>query len=159
MSDTDFTLEVRWERGVQPFVDGRYSRRHLLRFDGELEVPGSSSPHVVPVPLSDPAAMDPEEAFVASLSSCHMLWFLGIARKYGFCVDAYRDTPLGRMGKNADGRTAMTLVLLRPAVRFCGDRRPSPEEFRHMHHEAHEACFIANSVLTEVQCDPVCFPD
>ncbi len=110
------------------------------------------------MPLSDPAAMDPEEAFVASLSACHMLWFLAIASKYGFCVDEYRDTPLGRMGRNADGRTAMTLVLLRPAVRFSGARRPSPEEFRHMHHEAHEACFIANSVLTELQCDPVYLP-
>lgn len=156
---TDFTLELCWERGEQPFIDGRYSRRHRLRFDGELEVPGSSSPHVVPVPLSDPAAMDPEEAFVASLSSCHMLWFLAIARKYGFRVDGYQDTPLGRMGHNADGKTAMTLVLLRPAVRFSGDRLPSPEELRHMHHEAHEACYIANSVLTEVQCDPVYFAD
>ncbi|HRP88393.1 MAG TPA: OsmC family protein [Gammaproteobacteria bacterium] len=158
MSHQDFELQVHWERGEQPFLDGRYSRRHRLRFDGELEVPGSSSPQVVPVPLSDPAAMDPEEAFVASLSACHMLWFLAMASKYGFCVDEYRDTPLGRMGRNADGRTAMTLVLLRPAVRFSGARRPSPEEFRHMHHEAHEACFIANSVLTELQCDPVYLP-
>jgi organic hydroperoxide reductase OsmC/OhrA len=159
MTMQDFELEVCWERGEQPFVDGRYSRRHRLSFDGELEVPGSSSPHVVPVPLSDPAAMDPEEAFVASLSACHMLWFLAIARKYGFCIDEYRDMPLGRMGRNADGKTAMTLVALRPAARFSGARRPSPEELRHMHHEAHEACYIANSVTTAVQCDPVFLPD
>lgn len=155
MANTDFTLEVHWERVEQPFLDGRYSRRHRLRFDGELEVPGSSSPHVVPVPMSDPAAMDPEEAFVASLSSCHMLWFLAIARKYGFRVDQYLDTPVGRLGTDEDGRIAMTLVTLRPEARFSGKRLPSPDELRHMHHEAHEACFIANSVKTEVRCDPV----
>jgi len=113
----------------------------------------------VPVPLSDPAALDPEEAFVASLAACHMLWFLSIARKYGFCVDKYQDTPRGRMGSNAECKSAMTLVVLRPAVRFSGARRPSPDELRHLHHEAHDACFIANSVTTEVQCDPVYFPD
>lgn len=151
----EYTAEVLWLRGEQDFVSGRYSRRHLLRFDGGTEVPGSSSPHVVPVPGSDPAAIDPEEAFVASLSSCHMLWFLSIAAKYGFCVDRYFDAPVGRMSRNAEGKLAMTLVTLRPEVRFSGGRRPDPGELQHMHHEAHEACFIANSVKTEVRCDPV----
>lgn len=151
----EYTAEILWLRGGQDFVNGHYSRRHLLRFDGGTEVPGSSSPHVVPVPGSDPAAVDPEEAFVASLSSCHMLWFLAIAAKYGFCVDRYFDAPVGRMSRNAEGKLAMTLVTLRPEVRFSGSRRPAPVELQHMHHEAHEACFIASSVKTEVRCDPV----
>lgn len=151
----EYTAEILWERGDQEFVDGRYSRRHLLRFDGGIEVPGSSSPRVVAPPGSDPAAVDPEEAFVASLSACHMLWFLSIAAKYGFCVDRYFDSPVGRLARDSEGRLAMTLVTLRPEVRFSGNRRPAPDELRHMHHEAHDTCFIANSVKTEVRCDPV----
>jgi organic hydroperoxide reductase OsmC/OhrA len=150
-----YTAEVLWQRDEQDFLSNRYSRRHLLRFDGGLEIPGSSSPHVVPLPLSDAAAVDPEEAFVASLSSCHMLWFLSIAAKRRFCVDRYSDTPLGTMAKNAEGKLAMTLVLLRPEVRFSGERIPTAEEIEAMHHEAHEECFIANSVKTEVRCEPV----
>lgn len=136
-------------------MDGRYGRRHVLRFDGGAEVPGSASPHVVPAPLSDPAAVDPEEAFVAALASCHMLWFLSIAAKRGFRVDRYADAASGAMGEDARGRTAVTVVTLRPDVRFSGDRLPSPEEIRAMHHAAHEACFIANSVRSEVRCEPV----
>jgi organic hydroperoxide reductase OsmC/OhrA len=151
----EHTAEILWLRGEQSFTDGRYSRRFVMRFDGGAELPGSASPLVVPAPCSDPEGVDPEEAFVASLSGCHMLWFLSIAAKYGFCVDRYHDTPVGRMGRNADGRIAMTLVTLRPEVGFSGARRPSPDEIRHMHHEAHEACFIASSVKTEVRCDPV----
>ena len=86
-----YVAEILWQRGAQDFLSNRYCRRHVIRFDGGVEVPGSSSPHVVPVPLSDPSAVDPEEAFVASLSSCHMLWFLSIAAKRGFCVDRYLD--------------------------------------------------------------------
>lgn len=152
---SNHSAEVLWQRDEQSFVDGHYSRRHQLRFDGGLVVPGSASPLVVPAPHSDPAAVDPEEAFVASLSACHMLWFLSIAAKYGFRVDQYRDPAVGRMGRDADGRIAMTRVTLRPEVVFSGTRLPSPDEIRHMHHEAHEACFIANSVKTEVRCDPV----
>jgi len=151
----EYTAEVLWLRGEQAFTDGNYSRRYLMRFDGGAEVPGSASPLVVPAPRSDPAGVDPEEAFVASLSGCHMLWFLSIAAKYGFCVDRYHDTPVGRMGRNADGRIAMTLVMLRPEVSFSGTTRPSPDQIRHMHLEAHDACFIASSVKTEVRCDPV----
>lgn len=150
-----YTAEVVWHRGDQDFVTGRYSRRHLLRFDGGIEVPGSSSPHVVPVPMSDPAAIDPEEAFVASLSSCHMLWFLSIAAGHGFCVDRYFDVALGVMGKDADGRMAVLTVTLRPAVRFSGDLLPTPPQIDAMHHEAHAQCFIANSVKTQVLCEPV----
>ena len=147
--------DVEWLRGEQPFIDGRYSRRHALRFDGGAEVAGSASPSVVPAPLSDPAAVDPEEAFVASLASCHMLWFLSFAAKRGFRVDRYADAASGVLGKDAEGRTAVTTVTLRPDVRFSGERIPSAEDIRSMHHAAHEACFIANSVRTDVRCEPV----
>lgn len=151
-----YTAEVLWLRNEQDFISNRYSRRHLLRFDGGAEVAGSSSPHVVPLPMSDAAAIDPEEAFVASLSSCHMLWFLSIAAKRKFCVDRYFDAAVGTMGKNADGKFAMLVVTLKPEVIFSGERVPTAEQIEHMHHEAHEECFIANSVKTEVRCEPVC---
>jgi len=122
-------------------------------FDGGIEVPASSSPHVVPVPLSAANAVDPEEAFVAALSSCHMLWFLSIAAKRGFVVDSYRDEAVGVMGKDADGRRAITTVTLRPAVEYAG-KAPSREEAAAMHAESHDLCFIANSVKTEVGCEP-----
>lgn len=150
-----YSAETLWLRHDGDFLGNRYSRRHLLRFDGGLEVPGSSSPHVVPLPMSDPAALDPEEAFVSSLSSCHMLWFLSIAAKHKFCVDRYFDAAEGVMAKNAEGKVAMTVVTLRPAVAFSGERQPTRDELAQLHHEAHEACFIANSVNTEVRCEPV----
>jgi organic hydroperoxide reductase OsmC/OhrA len=145
---------VSWERGGAAFVDNRYSRVHVWQFDEGVEVPASASPHVVPVPLSATAAVDPEEAFVASLSSCHMLWFLSIAARRGFVVDSYSDEAVGVMAKNGEGKSAMTEVTLHPAVRFSGERGPSPSDIDEMHHEAHERCFIANSVKTEVQCRP-----
>ena len=147
--------EILWTRGDQPFVDNRYSRRHLLRFDGGAEVVASSSPHVVPLPFSDPAAVDPEEAFVAALSSCHMLWFLSIAARRGFRVDRYVDAAAGRMSTNERGRLAITEVRLRPAVTFSGDALPDDGQIAQMHEEAHGACFIANSVCSRVVCEPV----
>ncbi|BEV70712.1 MULTISPECIES: OsmC family protein [unclassified Paludibacterium] len=150
-----FVVEVLWQRGEQPFLDRRYSRQHWLRFDGGTIVPGSSSPAVVPPPMSDAAAVDPEEAFVAALSSCHMLWFLDIAAGRQYCVDHYQDKAQGFMGKNAEGRLAMTRVTLRPAVQFAGPQCPDREEIVAMHQLAHEACFIANSVKSEVRCEPV----
>ena len=152
---TEYSAEVLWQRGSDDFSSNRYSRRHLLRFDGGLEVPGSSSPHVVPLPMSDAAALDPEEAFVASLSSCHMLWFLSIAGKHRFCVDRYFDAAIGVMAKNAEGKIAMTVVTLRPDVTFSGERQPTRAEQASLHHAAHEACFIASSVKTDVRCEPV----
>ncbi len=149
-----YTAEVLWEREDQAFLDNRYSRRHRLRFDGGVEIAGSSSPHVVRVPFSDPAAVDPEEAFVASLASCHMLWFLSIAAGRQFRIDRYRDEAVGIMAKNAEGKLAMTLVTLRPDVVFSGNVLPSREDILDMHHEAHEECFIANSVRTEVRVEP-----
>ena len=148
------TANVMWERGGEAFVDNRYSRRHVIRFDGGAQVAGSSSPHVMKPPLSDPSAVDPEEMFVASLSSCHMLWFLSLAAKKRWRVDRYEDQAEGVMEKNADGKVAITRVTLRPAVEFSGDKVPSREEIAHLHHEAHEECFIASSVKTEVRCEP-----
>jgi len=150
-----YTAEILWLRGEQAFTDNRYSRRHAVRFDGGVEMPGSSSPHVVPLPMSDASAVDPEEAFVASLSSCHMLWFLAIAAKRNFRVDRYFDAAVGVMGRNAEGREAMLTVTLRPEVLFSGEHLPTREELADMHHKAHDECFIANSVKTEVRCEPV----
>jgi organic hydroperoxide reductase OsmC/OhrA len=154
----EYTAVVLWERNGATFTDNRYSRGHRWRFDGGIEVPASSSPLSVPVPLSVAEAVDPEEAFVASLSSCHMLWFLSIAAKRGFLIERYRDEAVGVMATNPDGRTAMTIVTLRPDVAFTGERLPSRGEIDAMHHEAHDRCFIANSVRTEVRCEPVVGP-
>jgi organic hydroperoxide reductase OsmC/OhrA len=150
-----YVAEIVWQRGDQDFLSNCYSRRHLMRFDGGVEIPGSSSPYVVPFPMSDPSAVDPEEAFVASLSSCHMLWFLSIAAKQRFCVDRYIDSAVGSMEKNDDGKMAMTVVTLRPEVTFSGDLQPTMAQISQMHHQAHEECFIANSVKTEVSCEPI----
>src|SRR5215831_5285008 len=151
----EYKATVAWQRGGAKFTDGRYSRAHHWRFDGGVDVPASSSPHVVPVPLSDPAAVDPEEAFVAALSSCHMLTFLYLAAKQGFVIDEYRDEAIGTLAKNAAGRQAMTVVTLRPAIRFSGDRMPTAAELDRLHHDSHEQCFIASSVTTDVRCEPV----
>lgn len=151
---TEHVAEVIWQRGEQDFLGNRYSRKHLLRFDGGAEVAGSSSPQVVPLPLSDASAVDPEEAFVASLSSCHMLWFLSIAAKRRFCVDTYHDRASGLMQINEAGKLYIAQVTLRPAVSFSGERLPSHEQIQQMHHQAHEECFIANSVKSGVRCEP-----
>ena len=148
-----YTATIEWTRGDEPFVDLAYSRSHRWRFDGGTIVPASSSPSVVPVPQSNPAAVDPEEAFVAALSSCHMLWFLSIAAKRGFVVDIYLDEASGTLARNARNRLAMTEVALRPHVRFVG-RVPSVTEHVQMHDKAHDACFIANSVTTVVTVEP-----
>jgi len=148
----EYSAVVVWQRNGEVFTDNRYSRGHVWRFDGGVEVPASSSPHSVPIPLSVAAAVDPEEAFVAALSSCHMLWFLSIAAKKGYRVENYRDEAIGVMSKNAEGKLAMTKVTLHPKIEFGGDRLPNKEDIEAMHHQAHEECFIANSVKTDVQC-------
>lgn len=149
------TVEIIWERGEQNFLDNRYSRKHIIRFDGGLEIPASSSPHVVPVPYSDASAADPEELLVAALSNCHMLWFLSIAAKRGFCVDSYVDKATGIMNKNENGKLFLAQTTLNPVVKFSGSKIPTTEEHEQLHHKAHEECFIANSVLTEIICKPV----
>jgi organic hydroperoxide reductase OsmC/OhrA len=146
---------VHWQRNGADFTDNRYSRGHTWHFDGGVEVPASSSPHVVHVPLSVEAAVDPEEAFIAALASCHMLWFLSLAAKRGFVVDSYRDEAIGVLGINAARKQAITAVTLRPAAEFAGAHRPSANEIDSLHHEAHERCMIANSVTSEVHCEPI----
>jgi organic hydroperoxide reductase OsmC/OhrA len=149
---------IEWTRGQAKFTDNKYSRGHRWRFDGGIEVPASSSPAVVPLPLSVEEAVDPEEAFVASLSSCHMLSFLYIAAKRGFVVDSYRDEAVGVLEKDASGGSSVTRVTLRPETRLSGDKRPSIDDLEAMHHEAHEQCFIARSVKTDVRCEPIALP-
>lgn len=151
----EYKATIIWDRDDAVFIDNDYSRGHRWLFDGGIEVPGSSSPQVVPPPHSVEAAVDPEEAFIASLSSCHMLWFLSIAAKRGLVVDSYRDAAVGVMGRGAPGKLMMTRVTLRPEVHFGGDARPSDDDVTAMHDEAHERCFIASSVKTEVRCEPV----
>jgi organic hydroperoxide reductase OsmC/OhrA len=145
-----YTATIRWNRTDEgDFAKGQYSRSHEWAFDGGVVVPASPSPHIVPAPWSDPAGVDPEEAFVASLSSCHMLFFVDYARRAGLTVDHYVDEAEGVLEKDADGKMAMTRVILRPQVTWGGEA-PSEDAIAGLHHKAHEACFIANSVKTEV---------
>ena len=146
----EFSAEVAWERAAQPFSDNRYSRAHVWRFDGGLTVPASSSPHSVPLPMSDAGALDPEEALVASLSSCHMLFFLSIAAQRGYVVDSYIDHAVGVMDKNSEGKMAMTRITLAPTIVFSGENRPAQAALDAMHHAAHDKCYIANSIKAEV---------
>jgi organic hydroperoxide reductase OsmC/OhrA len=146
-----YTATVFWQRREgEAFTDNRYSREHRLRFDGGVELAGSSSPSVVPLPYSSEAAVDPEEMFVASLSACHMLWFLSLAAKAGVVVDAYEDNATGVMTKNADGKLWVSSVTLKPRV-ACN---ASEVVLASLHHRAHEECFIANSVKTVVTVEP-----
>ena len=146
-----YEATVRWRRRPDEcFVDGRYSRTHEWQFDGGAQVHASASPHVVRAPFSDPSGVDPEEAFVAALASCHMLFFLAFAAKRRFEITAYEDGAVGVMGKSSDGREWVTKVTLRPRVTFSGGQRPTAEELDALHHQAHAACYIANSVKTEI---------
>lgn len=143
-----YTATIVWQDDGQ-FASGRYSRGHEIRFDGGAVVRGSSSPHVVPLPFSDPAGVDPEEALVASVSACHMLWFLNLAQEAGLEVASYADEAEGVMGRVGRGKMAVTRIALRPRIRFAG-AEPSAEQIERLHHEAHERCFIANSLKTEI---------
>jgi organic hydroperoxide reductase OsmC/OhrA len=154
MASHDYTATVLWQRQAgAKFTDNRYSRAHNWSFDGGISVAASSSPSVVPLPMSAADAVDPEEAFVASLSSCHMLFFLFHAAKKSFVVERYEDAAVGVMGKNAQGRMAMLKVSLRPVITW-GERTPSAEELHALHEQAHHDCYIANSVTTEVVVEP-----
>jgi len=154
----EYKVIVAWDRDGADFLGNRYSRGHRWIFDSAVEVAASSSPLVVPLPLSVAEAVDPEEAFVASLSSCHMLWFLSLAAKRKLVVESYRDEAVGWMGKNESSKLAMTRVVLHPDVRFGGENPPTAEEIRALHDEAHEQCFIARSVKSDVRCEPVGLP-
>src|SRR3979490_2541203 len=141
MAGHEYHASIHWARGAAVFTANRCSAAHSWRFDGGIEVPASSSPQVVRVPLSVEAAVDPEEALVAALSSCHMLWFLSLPAGGGWRVDDYSDDALGVMGKNAAGRTAMVRVTLRPRVAFSGERLPAGAHILQLPQRAHEWCF------------------
>lgn len=146
----EYRATVRWTRGDAAFSDNRYSRGHTWSFDGGIDVPGSSSPAILPPPLSNENAVDPEEAFVAAISSCHMLTFLGIAAKKRFVVDSYEDCAFGLMTKNENGKLFISRVTLDPHMVWSGERQPTPEQIADIHHLAHQECFIANSVVTKI---------
>lgn len=149
-----YTAHIAW-RCEGDFPSGHYDRGHVWRFDGGVEVPASASPHVVPAPHSRAAAVDPEEAFVAALSSCHMLWFLDLARREGVRIARYDDQAEGIMKTNSAGKTWISDVILHPLVEFASTPTPpGPAEILALHHQAHERCFIANSVKTDVHISP-----
>ena len=148
---SEYSAKVSWYRGAdEAYLDNKYSRGHEWSFDGGTIIPASSSPLVVPLPYSLEQNVDPEEAFVASLSSCHMLFFLSIAANRKYIVDEYVDRPIGIMDSDKDGKESMIRVTLRPRIKFSGENQPGFALLENMHHLAHEQCFIANSVKTEV---------
>ena len=150
-----YEARVSWTRGAsEKFTDNRYSRAHQWAFDSGITVRASSSPSVVPLPLSVADAVDPEEALVASTSSCHMLYFLFFAAKRGFVVESYVDNAAGVLEKNAAGKMSMSRITLRPSIAF-GGASPSPADLDALHHAAHEECFIANSLKSEIVVEPV----
>ena len=146
----EYRASLKWTRGDAKFTDQRYSRGHSWSFDGGVTVPASSSPLSVRLPYSVAEAVDPEEAFVAAVSSCHLLTFLYVAAKQGYVVDSYADEAVGEMTKNERGKMWVSKVTLNPAIAFTGEKRPSQEQFDELHHLSHEECFIANSVKSEV---------
>jgi len=151
---SEYYATIVWQRREEErYIDNKYSRAHQWVFGGGVIVPASSSPHIVPLPYSVEDNVDPEEAFVASLSSCHMLFFLSIAAKNKLIVERYVDRPIGLLAKNAQGKMAMTKVTLRPEIHFSIETPVTLEKLEKMHHQSHEQCFIANSVTTEVVTD------
>lgn len=148
---SEYFAKVNWERKpTEVYIDNKYSRGHEWTFDGGITVQASSSPHIVPLPYSVEENVDPEEAFIATLSSCHMLFFLSIAAKNKYIVDSYVDNAVGMMKKGPDGKIAMTKVTLKPYVQFSGDKQPTLDQLEVIHHQSHEQCFLANSVKTEI---------
>jgi organic hydroperoxide reductase OsmC/OhrA len=146
---------IQWKSAGGDFLKGHFSREHTWTFDGGLTVPASPSPHVVRPPFSNAAHVDPEEAFVASISSCHMLTFLYVAYKGGFEVTSYDDEAVGVLTKNERGVPWVSTVVLHPRVVYGGTKRPTAEEEERLHHAAHDGCFIANSVKSEIRVEPV----
>ena len=147
---SEYVATIRWQRGDQEFIDDKYSRGHQWEFDGGVTVPASASPSIVPLPMSIAENVDPEEAFVASLSSCHMLFFLSLAAKRDFVPDVYTDAAVGHLEKSDDEKYVMTRVVLRPKITWSGKKIPSRQQIEKMHHRAHDLCFIANSVTCEI---------
>jgi organic hydroperoxide reductase OsmC/OhrA len=147
---SEHKVNLTWKRGDAPFEYQKYPRNHTWTFDGGHEMTASAAPAY----LGDPKQVDPEEAFVASLSSCHMLTFLAMAAKKKFVLDEYVDDAVGVMEKNGEGKLAITRVTLKQKLKFSGDKQPTPQEIEEMNHAAHEQCFIANSVKTEITVEP-----
>ncbi|MBI4696704.1 MAG: OsmC family protein [Gammaproteobacteria bacterium] len=147
---SEHRASVHWSFSGADFRRGRYSREHTWRFDGGVTVPASPSPSVVPAPFSNPAGVDPEEAFVAAVASCHMLTFLHLASKRGFLVERYADDAVGVMTKNERGKYWVSRVSLNPEIVYGAGAAPTSEQIAELHHLAHEECFIANSIRTEV---------
>ncbi|UTV29134.1 OsmC family protein [Photobacterium atrarenae] len=148
---TEFNASIEWQRGEkEAFSDNQFSRGHTWAFDGGVQVSASSSPHVVPIPYSIAESVDPEEAFIAALSSCHMLTFLAIAAKKKFVIDTYRDIATGVLEQDRAGKSSVTRVTLRPNITFSGQKQPTTQQLDKMHHLAHQNCFIANSVKTRI---------
>jgi organic hydroperoxide reductase OsmC/OhrA len=145
---------IKWKRTGSDFLRGKYSREHTWTFDGGVTVPASSSPAAVPAPYSNPAHVDPEEAFVAAIASCHMLTYLFLASRQGFQVDGYDDEAIGVMTKNERGVAWVSSVTLSPKISYSGEKLPSPAEEERLHHAAHDQCFISNSIRTEVTVKP-----
>ena len=143
---------VKWSHTQGDFLKGTFSREHSWTFDGGLTVPASSSPAAVRVPFSNPANIDPEEAFVASISSCHMLTYLYVASRKGFEISSYEDNAVGVLTKNERGAVWVSSVILHPRITY-GAKTPTPEEVEQMHHAAHDQCFIANSVKTDIKVE------
>lgn len=146
-----YFAQINWSKqGNENYLDNKYSRAHSWSFDGGAVVPASSSPHIVPLPYSVEANVDPEEAFIASLSSCHMLFFLSIAAKNKLIVNSYEDKAEGIMEKDAQGNVSITKVTLKPKTIFAKNTQPTIELLEQIHHQAHQQCFIANSVKAEI---------
>lgn len=145
---------IKWKRTGSDFLRGKYSREHTWTFDGGVTVPASSSPAAVPAPYSNPAHVDPEEAFVAAIASCHMLTYLFLAQRQGFQVDSWDDEAVGVMTKNERGVPWVSSVTLSPKISYSGAKLPSPAEEERLHRAAHDQCFIANSIRTEVTVGP-----
>ena len=147
---SEHRASIAWKLIGPSFRKGHFSREHTWSFDGGVTVPASPSPTVIPAPWANPAGVDPEEAFVASIASCHMLTFLWVASRQGFEVERYDDDAVGVLTKNEQRIPWVSAVTLNPRIVYAGDKRPTPEEEAQLHHAAHEQCFIANSVKTEI---------
>jgi organic hydroperoxide reductase OsmC/OhrA len=141
---------IHWQYSGTDFAKGKYSREHVWEFDGGISIAASPSPSVVLVPYSNPANVDPEEAFVAAVSSCHMMSFLYVASKAGVSVTSYRDEAVGVLTKNAAGKHWISKVTLHPIIAYGDATAPSEVQIQQLHHAAHEECYIANSIKTEV---------
>jgi organic hydroperoxide reductase OsmC/OhrA len=150
---SDHRATVLWTRTDEGFLQSKYSRNHTWSFDGGLTVPATAAPNVIPPPWTDVTHIDPEEAFIASVASCHMLTFLHVASKAGFLVDRYEDEAIGTMAKNEKGIPWVKTIVLRPRIAFGGEKIPSAPEIDQLHHKAHDFCFIANSVKTEIRVE------